>query len=197
MGAEQWRNLSAEDKAPYEKKAAAAKSEYDAAVATFKESGGEILRKRKADKNIKKGKDKDAPKKPSGGGYGQYLAQHREEIVKSLPAGSNPIADVAKSAGSRWKALSEADKKPYEEKFAAKMKEYQVAMEAYKASKADEDDNGEEEQEEQEEKPAKRAKKEMTPTPKAAAGRGTGRGGGRGAAKSKEPEALEINATVL
>jgi len=110
---EQWRNLAAEIKAPYEKKAGAAKDEYDAALKSFKQAGGEVVRKRKADKDAKPKKDKDAPKKPSGGGYGVFLSENREKIVKSLPAGSNVISDTAKAAGAQWRALSEDEKKPY------------------------------------------------------------------------------------
>merc|ERR1712039_826356 len=117
---EQWKELSASAKAPYEKKAATLKAEYEKAVEAFKEGGGEIVRKRKGDRDGKPRKDKDAPKKPSGGGYGVYLAENRAEIVKSLPAGSNPITDVAKAAGAKWKQLTDAQKKPYESKFAAK-----------------------------------------------------------------------------
>merc|ERR1712187_920041 len=120
------------------------------------------VRKRKGDKKPKK--DKNAPKKPSGGGYGVYLAEHRAEIVKSLPAGSNPITDVAKAAGARWKALTDAQKKPYESKFVSKMKEYTAAMEEYKASKAegneeDEEEEDEEEEEEEEKPAAKKARR--------------------------------------
>jgi len=163
-GAEQWRALSAADKAPYEEKAAAAKVKYEAAVESFKATGGDMTKKRKADKDDKKPKkDKDAPKKPSGGGYGQYLAENRSEIVKSLPAGSNPITDVAKAAGANWKALPLDAKKPYEEKFVVKMKEFKIAMEAYNASKSAANEEVEEEEEELETpslKPSpKRAKK--------------------------------------
>merc|ERR1712217_637050 len=138
-------------------KAAKLKAEYDKAVEAYKAGGGEIVRKRKGDKKPKK--DKNAPKKPSGGGYGVYLAEHRAEIVKSLPAGSNQTTDVAKAAGAQWKALTDAQKKPYESKFASKMKEYTAAMEEYKASKAEgneenEEEDEDEEEEEKEEKPA-------------------------------------------
>merc|ERR1712217_611889 len=142
-------------------KAAKLKAEYDKAVEAYKAGGGEIVRKRKGDKKPKK--DKNAPKKPSGGGYGVYLAEHRAEIVKSLPAGSNPITDVAKAAGSRWKALTDAQRKPYEDKYSAKMAEYTAAMQEYKASKTEENDEAEDEEEEAEEEeaetaPAKKAK---------------------------------------
>jgi len=179
-GGDKWRAFSVAEKAPFEKKAAAAKADYDKAVAKFKASGGEIVRKRKADKNGKKPKkDKNAPKKPAGGGYGVYVAEHRAEIVKSLPAGSNKITDVSKKAGERWKALSADQKKPYEDKFHLKQKEYGAAMIAYKIANPekkdeaqveedeeeeaedgdDEDDDEDEEEEEEQEKPVvKRAK---------------------------------------
>merc|ERR1719361_1626992 len=126
-GSEQWNALSPEAKAPYEEKAAAAKAEYDAALESFKQMGGEVVRKRKADKEIKPKKDKDAPKRPAGGGFGVYLAENREKIVKSLPAGSNATTDVSKAAGAQWQGLSGEEQKPYQEKFAQKMEEYKVA----------------------------------------------------------------------
>eukprot|EP00931_Biecheleriopsis_adriatica_P023467 TRINITY_DN1480_c0_g1_i2.p1 TRINITY_DN1480_c0_g1~~TRINITY_DN1480_c0_g1_i2.p1 ORF type:complete len:294 (+),score=102.89 TRINITY_DN1480_c0_g1_i2:65-946(+) len=199
--AEQWRELAADAKAPYEKKAAEAKAAYERELELFKQLGGSIVRKRKADKAGKDGKpkkDKDAPKKPAGGAYGQYLAQHREEIVKSLPAGSNATTDVAKAAGARWKALSEEEKKPYEEKYAAKMKDFQTAMEAYKAANAPSPD------EEVQKTPAKRARKgEKTPSPAAktaapkAAPKAASGKRGPGAKKTKGPEVVEIDASVL
>jgi len=169
---DQWKALAEDAKAPYEKKAAVAKAAYDKALENFKASGGEIVRKTKKSKDVKPKKDKDAPKKPAGGGYGQYLSQHRNEIAASLPAGSNPISDVAKVAGERWKALSEAEKKPYLDSFVEKMKEYRTAMEAHRAANpvAEEEDEKEEEEEktstpkrkkateDSDESPAKRAK---------------------------------------
>merc|ERR1711972_787150 len=105
--------------------------------------GGELVRKRKADATPKR--DQNAPKKPSGGGYGQFLAENREKIVKSLPAGSNVITDTTKAAGAQWKALSDDEKKPYEDKYQQKMSEYQAAMEEYKSQAAKEE--GQEEKE--------------------------------------------------
>jgi len=135
---EQWKGLSEDAKAPYEKKAAVAKAKYDSSVEAYKASGGVIARKskkEKASKGAKKSKDEDGPKRPSGGGYGQYLAENRAELLKCLPKDCNPISDVAKLAAGRWYWLSEAQKLPYENKFAEKMKEFKAAMEAYRASK--------------------------------------------------------------
>jgi len=186
--AAQWKELTAESKAPYEAKAATAKAEYDAAIESFKQMGGEIVRKRKADKEDKPKKDKDAPKKPAGGGYAIFLNENREKIRESLPAGSNPIGDVAKAAGAQWKAFSEEEKKPYEDKYAQKMKEYQVAIEEYNAKKAAE------EKEEEPSPPPKKAKKaeksEKTPTPP----KPVKKGKDKGAAKAAE---VSVDATVL
>ena len=52
----------------------------------------------------KASKDKNAPKRPTGGVYGQLLAEKREEIKESLPA-EHKITDVIKKAGERWKSL--------------------------------------------------------------------------------------------
>lgn len=187
--AAQWKDLPDDKKAPYEKKAAAAKAEYDAALESFKQNGGEVVRKRKADKDAKPKKDKDAPKKPAGGGYGQFMAENREKIVKSLPAGSNVISDTAKAAGAQWKALSEDEKKPYEDKFNEKMKAYRAAMEEYKA-------NQPADKEEEASPPPKKAKKtektEKTPTPPKAVKAGKG----KGVAKAAKAE-VEVDAGVL
>lgn len=134
---EKWKAVSAEDKKPFEERAAKLKEEYTAALKDFKEGGGEVTRRSKKDKSEKRGKkankDPNAPKKPVGGAYGVYLAENREEIKKGLPAG-HKITDVARVGGARWKALPEAERKVYQEKFLAKNNEYTSALAEYKAS---------------------------------------------------------------
>jgi hypothetical protein len=132
--AEKWKALSTEEKKSYEDRAAKAKVEYDEAMRAFKEGGGVVVRKSKKDKASKKNKkDPNAPKRPAGGGYGVYLAQHREEIKKVMPA-DHKITDLAKVAAARWKALNEEEKKVYEEKYKAKNEEYKTALAEYKAA---------------------------------------------------------------
>merc|ERR1711977_724483 len=135
-----------------------AKVKFDKDMAAFIEGGGE------------KTKDPNAPKKPSGGGYGIYLAENRAKIVKSLPAG-HKITDVTKAAGEQWRALSDAWKTPFTNKFLKKQEEYQAALAEYKknlpedAEEEDEEDeeDDEEDEEEEEEKeaapPSKKARK--------------------------------------
>ena len=69
------------------------------------------------------------PKKPSGGGYGVFLAQNRYKIEKTLPPGTK-ITDVAKA---KWKALPADKQKPYTEKFRANMAAYKEKLKAYNA----------------------------------------------------------------
>ena len=84
-----------------------------------KHNEGEDVRKRKA--------DRDAPKKPSQGGYGVFLAEHRGRIGGSLPTGSN----VASEANVQWRALPIEERRPYEQKYAEKVKAYQAALGDY------------------------------------------------------------------
>merc|ERR1719274_253214 len=79
----------------------------------------------------KRKKDKNAPKRPAGGGYGCFLAANRDEIKKSLPK-DHKMTDVGKAAGEKWRAMSAAAKKPFEDEFAKKNADYKAAMEEYK-----------------------------------------------------------------
>merc|ERR1719161_549667 len=104
----------------------------------FKAAGGEVQKRKRKGKDgssKRRKKDKNAPKKPAGGAYGVFLAAKREEIKASLPK-DHKITDVSKAAGAKWKALSAAAKKPFEDQYQAKAKEYKAAMEEYKKKKA-------------------------------------------------------------
>jgi len=174
MAGAEWKKISDAAKAPYQKKYEQVKAKYDKDMAAFLAGGGEKTKgtlalraeKRKA-KDGKKKKDPNAPKKVAGGGYGVFLNENREKIVKSLPAGSNPITAVAKAAGEQWKALSEANKKPYVAKYEKKVAVYKAALEEYKktlpAGEGDEEDDEEDEEGEEAE--------EKQPTPKKKAAR--------------------------
>merc|ERR1719335_1493800 len=126
---------------------------------TVKEKGAAALRteKRKAKEGkLKKKKDPNAPKRPAGGGYGVFLSENRDKIVKSLPA-DHKMTDVGKAAGDQWRALSAAAKKPYEDKYQKKNDEYKKVMEEWKKTHPDENEEDEgEEDDEEEEKPAKK-----------------------------------------
>merc|ERR1712136_11281 len=137
MAGEEWKKLSEQDRKPYQKKYEAAKQQYDQDLAAFLANGGTkeksaaALRKdaMKLKEAKKASKDKDAPKRPAGGAYGQFLAEKREEIKKSLPAGHS-ITDVTKKAGEMWKSLPADGRQKFEEA-------YKTQMEIYSAQKVD------------------------------------------------------------
>merc|ERR1712060_277744 len=175
MASEEWKKLTEAQKAPYQQKYEGLKAKFDKDMAAFLEAGGvkekgvmaQRAEKRKAKEEKRAKKDPNAPKRPAGGAYGVFLAENRAKIVSSLPK-DHKITDVAKAAGVQWKALSDAAKKPYEDKYVKKQADFVKAMKEYKKANpnndADEDDE-EEEEEEQEEEPA--TKKEAAPKKKA------------------------------
>jgi len=146
-----WKGLGAEEKAGFEKQAADAKAEYEKAIEAFKAAGGVTGAKRKenrVEKDTKAAKKarKEAnaasgkPSKPVGGAYGRYLAHHRDEIQKSLPAGSKCTA-VSKAAGERWKALSAKDKEKYEAEYNEMKAKYDKELAAWKEANGGDDDD--------------------------------------------------------
>lgn len=146
LAGEQWKKLSDAEKAPYQKRFEEAKAQYDNDMKAFLAAGGtkalgaraQATQKRKLkDGDGGKGKrgkaaDPNKPKKPAGGAYGCFLSKHRPDFQKQT-AGQGVTA-VAKLASAKWKAMSEADKKPYETEYQAKKAAYDEAVKAYKES---------------------------------------------------------------
>jgi len=139
LASERFKALSTLDMAKYETQYAQAKATYEKALAAFLAGGGEVkslkrkggdLDDKKHAKKLKKlNKDPNAPKKAAGGGFGCYINKHRQDLMKECAG--QPITAVSKLAGSRWAALPENDKKPYQEEFVAKQAAYKKAMETY------------------------------------------------------------------
>lgn len=161
MGGGKWKGLSDAQRVPYQKKYEEKKAKFEKDMAAFlaaggvKQKGATALRseKRKA-KEGKKKKDPNAPKQPAGGGYGVFFSENRESITKSLPAG-HKMTDVGKAGGEKWRSMSEAQKKPYVDKFEKKREAYKAALAEYKktlpADEADEDDEEEDDDDEEDE----------------------------------------------
>ena len=125
---ELWRQLTEDEKKPFEVQAKQLKSEYEKKMTLFKAQGGVVTKKRPLGEDSKDGK----PRRPAGGGYGCFLAAKRAEIAKTLPEG-HKMTDVGKAAGEMWRGLIASEKKAYEEEYAKKLAEYQEAKEAYNA----------------------------------------------------------------
>jgi len=74
----------------------------------------------------------EQPKKPTGGAYGQFLSENRTAL--SQECAGKPITAVTKLAGERFKALGEAEKAQFQEKFQKAMEQYKKDMEAFLAA---------------------------------------------------------------
>jgi hypothetical protein len=150
LAGEKWKTIPAATKAKYEKINADLKVKYDADMKAFEAAGGVKggARKEKAaakakreDKKQRKVDEADKPKKPAGGAFGSWLAAKRSEIHASLPKGSSVVA-VTKAASEKWKAMSEADKKPWEADYQKKKAKYDEDLKAWKAKNAGGNDDG-------------------------------------------------------
>mmetsp|Transcript_25983 Transcript_25983/g.56421 ORF Transcript_25983/g.56421 Transcript_25983/m.56421 type:complete len:203 (+) Transcript_25983:55-663(+) len=159
---EKWKALPAADRKPYEDKAATAKKEYDAKMEEFLAAGGvKNKRKMKEPKDGKRGGKKaraDAraasgmPKRPPSA-YFQFMKENQEAIRKEVGPGK-PISAVGALGGQKWKAMTDAQKKPYEDKVAKLKAEWVKAVEEWKktaGANADENDEDEDDNEEEEE----------------------------------------------
>uniref|UniRef100_A0A060SYZ3 ARAD1A15532p n=1 Tax=Blastobotrys adeninivorans TaxID=409370 RepID=A0A060SYZ3_BLAAD len=90
---------------------------------------------RRTRKETKPKKDPNAPKR-SLSAYMFFANEQRENVRNDNPGIS--FGQVGRVLGERWKALSEAEKKPYEEKAEADKKRYEEEKAAYNASKEEE-----------------------------------------------------------
>jgi len=74
----------------------------------------------------------EQPKKPAGGGFGQFVNEKRKEF--QAKCAGKPVSEVSKMAGQAWKALSEAQQEPYKKKFVEAKKKYDIDLAAFLAA---------------------------------------------------------------
>jgi hypothetical protein len=91
-------------------------------------------------------KDPNAPKKPLTG-YMTFCQEERENIKSENP--EMKAKEIMSELGNRWKSLSEAEKKKYNDQYKAAKAKYDEEMKKYKAEKGEESE---------EEKPQKKKK---------------------------------------
>eukprot|EP00933_Yihiella_yeosuensis_P028503 TRINITY_DN2232_c0_g2_i1.p1 TRINITY_DN2232_c0_g2~~TRINITY_DN2232_c0_g2_i1.p1 ORF type:complete len:376 (-),score=79.50 TRINITY_DN2232_c0_g2_i1:573-1700(-) len=132
-----WKALPEEQKMPFQAQAAAALDDYNKAMAAFKGQGGVPATKKPKSKKeqTKNVKDKQAPKKPLAGAYGAFLAEKRDEIKQSLPAG-HKITDVTKKASEMWRKVCKADKEKYQALSDVDSELYRKQLEEHKTTKS-------------------------------------------------------------
>ncbi|KAL4810289.1 high mobility group box domain-containing protein [Aspergillus unguis] len=82
-------------------------------------------------------KDPNAPKRGLSA-YMFFANDNRDKVREENPGIS--FGQVGKMLGEKWKALSDKDRKPYDDKAAADKKRYEDEKAAYQAGGADEDE---------------------------------------------------------
>eukprot|EP00056_Hartaetosiga_gracilis_P011540 m.175620 g.175620 ORF g.175620 m.175620 type:complete len:228 (+) comp13518_c3_seq13:714-1397(+) len=141
MIGQKWRQLTDEEKAPYNDLARQDRERYKRDMETYVPTPGyEDSGKRRR----RKKKDPNAPKKPRSA-YFIFAGDRREDIKSQNP--DMRVAEIAKKTGAEWRNLSDDQKKPYFDKAAILKQEYNEAVETYKLSIAPPDEHDEEEDE--------------------------------------------------
>ncbi|ONK81200.1 uncharacterized protein A4U43_C01F26390 [Asparagus officinalis] len=163
-----WKNLSAEEKKPYEEKYQQEREAYSLIIGKEKRESeamklleGEQMQKiamelleqylqfkqdavNEEEKKTKKEKDPLKPKKPMSAFF-LFINDRRAALL----AEKKNVLEISKIASEEWKNMTEKDKAPYEE-IAKKQKEgYNIQMEGYKQEKLEEAAILEKEEEEQ------------------------------------------------
>lgn len=131
----------------------------------------------KKKKKSKSKKDPNAPKRPMSA-YLLWFNASREEMKRDNPELS--ITDLSKKAGELWKELE--DKTEWNEKAAVAKKQYEKAMEEYRAEKA----QASEEEDEESSKDGKSSKKRKSPKKSPSKSASESRAGAGANYKSKE-----------
>lgn len=145
LASQTWKAMSIADKKPYEDKFSKAWTSYEKDLEAFKAAGGQA-RKRKQKENAggnkKVAKREGCPKKPIGGGYGQFLAEVRAELTEKFPPGAGRFTQVTKAAGEKWKALPAAKQEHYNKMYQEKLKTYKVEFDKFMKEQGDLEEDG-------------------------------------------------------
>merc|ERR1719204_2515005 len=181
-----WKDMSEAMKAPFENKAKKDLEKYHKLMDKYKLTDDykefqKLKAQNKVDsvKNTKFRKDENAPKRPANG-YFIFMTTKKDALVAEGMA----FTVASKKCGELWNALSDADKKPFEDQSAALKKKYEAALakyhetpeyKKYMEEKAEFDENKKQE--------LKKAKGEKPPSKKTSAGKNKSSG-----KKAKKPK---------
>ena len=127
LGAE-WKELSEEDKEPFQQQATDDKERYDREIEA---AGGKPAKAPKAKKEPKEKKEKAGPKK-SKSAYLFFCEAKREETVATLKEEHGDEFEqtlVMEAMGKGWRELTDEEKEPYEEQAAEDKKRYNEEVE--------------------------------------------------------------------
>merc|ERR1719204_378832 len=122
-----WKDMGETTKAPYETKAKKDLEKYHKLMDNYKEFQ-KLKAQSKVDsvKKTKFRKDENAPKRPVNG-YFLFMTSKKDALI----ADGMAFTEASKKCGELWNALSEAGKKPFEDKSAALKKKYEAALAKY------------------------------------------------------------------
>jgi hypothetical protein len=133
----EWSTMDEAARQPFAEQAAADKLRYAKQMESYVPlekilvTNPSKMQKRKADKAArKKNKDKNAPKRGASP-YFLFTKEARPKLAAEFP--DLKITEIAVKLGQMWKALSEAEQKPYYELAAADKERYAKEMETYVA----------------------------------------------------------------
>jgi hypothetical protein len=134
-----YKNLTPEEKATWELRAAQDKIRYDAQIARYIPPPGhdgrgvKIEDHRPQKRNKREPKDPFAPKRASSA-YLFFTNEMRPQLVQEYPG--IKFVEVGKVLGERWWALTATEKKRYEHMAAEDKVRYQLQMQQYTANQA-------------------------------------------------------------
>lgn len=128
MSAE-FKELSAEERAKYDKLAEADKERFVEQMKTYVPPVGYDSDDGKPAKKKKAAKDPNAPKRPMSA-YFLYSNAVRNSVKEQNPEAK--FGDIAKIISSQYKALSESELAEWQKKADADKERYQAEMEAYR-----------------------------------------------------------------
>ena len=134
-----YKNLTPEEKATWEARASQDKARYDAEIAAYQpppghDARGVLIEEHRPRKRSKRGpRDPAAPKRASGA-YVFFTNYMRPKVNQEFPG--IKFVELGKLLGERWRALTPAQKKQYEEMAAQDKIRFQIEMQQYTANQA-------------------------------------------------------------
>jgi hypothetical protein len=134
-----YKNLTPDEKATWDSRAAQDKARYDAELATYvappgHDAKGVMIEDHRPRKKNKRGlKDPAAPKRASGA-YVFFTNQERPQIHKEFPG--IKFTEMGRVLGERWRALDNDEKKPFEDMANEDKLRFQMEMQQYSATQA-------------------------------------------------------------
>lgn len=134
-----YKNLTPEEKATWEARAAQDKARYDAQISAYipppgHDSRGNVIEEQRPRKRTKRGpKDPNSPKRASGA-YVFFTNEMRPQVMREFPG--IKFVEMGRILGERWRALTPHEKKRYEDMASEDKARFQREMQQYTAHQA-------------------------------------------------------------